>query len=102
VAHQTIGFVVENREAIITLLLALIAILRLTAWGRAQAAALDAVVGAIECLGSKTVKSAVSQTQRALPTAVQDAIVDAVAKADPKKNAPAAITKIVREALRGL
>jgi len=85
---------------IITALLALIALLKLTAWGRAQATALDTVVGAIESLGSKTVKSAVSQAQGALSSAAQDAIVDAVAKADPKKVSPTAIAKIVREALR--
>jgi hypothetical protein len=60
---------------------------RLTAWGRAQAAALDVLARAIEAAGHVDVKGAVADAPKS--PAVRAAIDDAVATVDPKKVTPA-------------
>ncbi len=99
---EMVRFLAENREVLITFILSLIAVIKLTAWGKAQAAALDMVVGVIEELGISTVKRAVSNAAGDLAAGAQDAISDSVAKVDPKKKSPSLAIRIVRELLRGL
>lgn len=101
-ASDIIRFMVENREVLITFIISLLAVVKLTAWGKAQSAALDAVVGVIEQLGARDIKVGVSETAGDLPSGAQDAIADSVAKADPKKNAPSLIIRVLREVLRGV
>lgn len=99
---DTVRFIIENRDVLVTLLLALVAVIKLTAWGRSQASALDTVVGVIEALGARDVKSGVSEATGGLSSDVQDAISDSVAKADPKKSQPGLFVRIVREFFRGV
>lgn len=99
---QVVRFVLENREVLAAFLVSLIAVVKLTAWGKAQAAALDAVVGVIERVGAHEVKSGVARTEYGLTAAAKDAIRDSVAKADPKKSPLSIGWKIVREIFRGI
>lgn len=99
---DTIRFLIENREVLITFIIALIAVIKLTTWGKAQASALDAVVGVIEQLGLGNAKSAVSNAAGDLSSGAQDAISDSVAKADPKQTQPSLVTRILREVFRGI
>ncbi len=97
-----IGFVTENRDLFITLAGSLLAIVKLTVWGRAKATALDAVTTVIEQLRAKDVKQAVAAKEAALPSGALDALQTSVAKADPKKEAPGPATSFVRELFRGI
>ena len=99
---QIISFLIENREVLITFVISLVAVIKLTAWGRAQAAALDAVVGVVERVGASEVKSGVANRQMRLSPAASDAINDSVAKADAKKSPLSIGWKVLREILRGL
>jgi hypothetical protein len=99
---EVVRFVLENREVLVAFLVALIAVVKLTAWGKAQAAALDAVVGVIERIGAHEVKSGVARKEYGLAAAAKDALRDSVAKADPKKSPPRIGWKIVREIFRGI
>ena len=101
-ASDIIRFMVENREVLITFIISLLAVVKLTAWGKAQSAALDAVVGVIEQLGARDIKAGVSGASGDLSAGAQDAIADSVAKADPKKNVPSLIIRVLREVLRGI
>lgn len=96
-----IGFVTEHRDVFITLLGSLLAVIKLTAWGRAKAAALDTVTTVIEQLRASDVKQAVAAKATALPSGAVDALQTSVAKADPKKEAPGPATSLVRELFRG-
>ena len=100
--EQIFSFIVANREVLTTFVIALIAVIKLTAWGKAQAAALDAVVGIIERMGVREVKAAIARTETALPAAAKDALKDSVAKADPKKSPLSTAWRVVREVSRGL
>jgi hypothetical protein len=95
-----IRLIADNREAFIAFIIALVAVVKVTAWGKAQAAALDAVVGVIEGLGAGDVKSGVSNAAVDLSAGAQDAITDSVAKADPKKSQPSLIFRVLREVFR--
>lgn len=97
---QTIKTVIENREILVTFILSLIAIIKLTSWGKAQSAALDTVVGVIEQIGARDVKSGVAAT--ATSGATKDAIADSVAKSDPKKTPKSFVLRVLREVFRGL
>jgi hypothetical protein len=99
---QIVRFILENREVLLTFVIALIAVVKLTAWGKAQAAALDAVVGVIERMGLREVKAAVASKETALPAAAKDALKDSVAKADPKKSPLGTAWRVIREIVRGL
>lgn len=99
---QIVRFILENREVLLTFVAALIAVLKLTAWGKAQAAALDAVVGVIERMGLREVKAAIASKETALPAAAKDALKDSVAKADPKKSPLSTAWRVIREIVRGL
>lgn len=99
---QVVKFVVDNKDVLITFVVSLVAVIKLTAWGRAQAAALDTVVGAVECLGASDVKTKVAAAEKRLADAARDALKDAVAKADAKKTSLGAVLKFIREVLRGI
>lgn len=99
---QLVRFILENREVLAAFVVALIAVIKLTAWGKAQAAALDAVVGVIERMGVGEVKAAVAKTQTTLSPAAKDALTDSVAKTDPKKSALSTAWRVLREIIRGL
>ena len=99
--EQILTFVLDQKELIATLFVTLITVIKLTAWGRAKASALDAVIGVIERLGAKEVKTGIAGQELKLETAAQDALRHAVAKADPKKTPDGAVSRIVREVLRG-
>ncbi len=62
--EQTLIFFFDHKELLTTLLVSLIAILKLTSWGRAQSAALDAVIGIVERVGDKKVNTDIA-TQEA-------------------------------------
>lgn len=99
---QIVAFIIEHKELFGTFLVSLLMIIKLTAWGRAQAAALDAVIGVIERLGAGNVKSSVARTESNLSGAAKDALTDSVAKADPKKTQPSLLVRVFREVFRGL
>ncbi len=99
---QIARFILDNREVLTAFVVALIAVVKLTAWGRAQALALDTVVGVIERLGASDVKREVSRTELNVPDSTKDAIRDSVSKADPKKTPKTVILRVLREVFRGL
>ena len=98
--NTILQFVIENRDVLITFLISLIAVVKLSTWGKAQSAALDAVVGVIERIGAGEVKSRVAQSQVSLSSAAKDALTDSVAKADPKKERPSLAIRVLREIFR--
>jgi len=100
--EQILTFILSQKELIGTLIATLLAIFKLTSWGRAKAAALDTVIGVIERLGAKEIKTGVAGQESRLSTAAQDALRQAVAKVDPKKKAAGPVTTVVREVLRGV
>lgn len=94
-------FFTQHSETIITAMVSLIALIKATSWGRANARALDSVVGCIETLGDTNAKGLVKGKSAHLDEASQDAIKHAVAKADGKKK-PARIGKVIAtELVRG-
>lgn len=97
---QIIKTIVENKELFVTFFVSLLAIIKLTSWGKAQAAALDAIIGVIERVGAADVKTAVAGTQKQLSSAAKDAITDSVAKADPKQTPKSLVLRILREVFR--
>ena len=99
VSHVII-FIAQNREVLTAFLLSLITIIKLTAWGKAQAKALDAVVGVIEKVDAGDVKTAVAGIEKGLADAAKDALTDSVAKADPKKSPLSTGWKVFREIIR--
>jgi len=99
---QIVAFIIEHKELFATFLVSLLMIIKLTAWGRAQATALDAVIGVIERLGAGNVKNSVARTESSLSGAAKDALTDSVAKADPKKTPKNLLVRVLREVFRGL
>jgi alcohol dehydrogenase class IV len=97
---QIIKVILENREVVGAFLVSLIAIIKLTAWGKAQAMALDTVIGVIEEIGAGQVKSGVAASD--LTGAAKDAVADSVAKADPKQTPQSLVVRILREVFRGI
>ena len=95
-----ISFLFDHKELIASFLVGLLGLVKLTAWGRSQAAALDAVVHVIEGLDASEVKGAVAAKQESLPAGAKDAIKDAVFTADPKKPTPGLAERIFREMFR--
>ncbi|MHB9037909.1 MAG: hypothetical protein ACYC64_14725 [Armatimonadota bacterium] len=98
--NDILKFVIENKDVLITFVIALVAVIKLTAWGKAQATALDTVVAVIEKLGAGNVKLRVANSMYALSGGAQDAIADSVAKADPKKTQCNIIVRFLRELFR--
>jgi hypothetical protein len=101
-ASELIRFLIQNLDILLGALVPVIALLKLTAWGRANAEALDALVRAVENLGAKDVKTAIALEEGKLSDVAQDVLRDAVARADQKKSARTAIARIARELGRGL
>jgi predicted tellurium resistance membrane protein TerC len=99
---ESLSHLLTNWDALITLLAAAIAVVKLTGWGRANAEALQAVVDTIETLQQTEVKQEVEKRQSLLSEVAQDALEDAVFAADRKKKPLPPILRICREALRGL
>ena len=99
---ELIRFLIQNLDIILGAVVPVIAILKLTAWGRANAEALDALVRTVEDLGAKDVKAAVASKEGKLSDVAQDVLQDAVAKADTKKPTPTTAERIVRELWRGI
>jgi len=97
-----IEFVNNNRELFITLLGSILAIIKLTAWGKAKAEALDTVIAVIERAGANVVKSGVAAKEAQLTAGALDALHVSVAKADSKKTVPRPATRLVRELFRGI
>ncbi len=94
--------ILDNKELIASFIVTLLAIVKLTAWGRAKAEALDAVIGVIERLGANYVKSGVAVEEPKLKPQVKEALQHAVAKADPKKTPARPAVRFAREVLRGV
>jgi len=72
-----------------------LAIVRLTRWGRSNAEALDAVIGAIERQEAVDVKADVAAMD--LPSAAQDVLDDKVAVHDAEKENPRQVLVLARE-----
>ena len=87
---------------VITLILAGLALLKVTAWGRANAEALQTVTHVIEAVQAKDVKQAMAGLEDDLSETAQDALRDAVATVDAKKSPLAPALRVAREVLRGL
>lgn len=99
---QIIKTVVENKEVFAAFLVSLIAIIKLTTWGKAQSSALDTITGIIERIAAGEVKSMVAQAEANLSSAARDAVQNSVAKADPKKTPASAVVRFLKEVFRGL
>ena len=97
-----INLVMANKEITVALVLAVVAVLKLTAWGKANSKALELVVSVIEGLDALDVKSRVAANESKQTSGVQDAIEDAVAKADKKKTPASTVAKLTREVFRGV
>ena len=97
-----LAFILANKEVFAAFVVAVLAIVKLTAWGRAKADALDAVIDVIERLGANYVKTGVAVRQTNLKPPVQAALRNAVAKADPKKQPARPAVRFAREMLRGV
>lgn len=82
----------DNWGTILSIITVIIAIVRLTAWGKANKEALDNVVEAIETIDSKEVKEAVKASHKKLPTGSANALTNSVQKADSTKPTPGAVT----------
>ena len=95
-------YFLQHKEVFASFVLALISILKLTAWGRSQARALDSVVSVIEGLDAGEVKDAIAERHESLPAGAKDALNDAVQTADPKKETPSLSKRIFREIFRGV
>jgi alcohol dehydrogenase class IV len=99
---QIIKTIVENKEVVAAFLVSLIAIIKLTAWGKAQSSALDTITGIIERIGAGEIKSRVAKAEADLSTAARDAVQNSVAKADPKKTPKSAVIRFLKEVFRVL
>ena len=100
--REAIGFLTDNRDLFVTLVASLLAIIKLTAWGRAKSAALDTVTAVVERLRATNVKQAVAAQETDMPSGALDALQVSVAKADPNKDVPGPVTRLVREVFRGI
>ncbi|MEI7833731.1 MAG: hypothetical protein WCJ56_11115 [bacterium] len=97
-----LNFILTHGDAMFTLLLAIIGVVKLTAWGRANAEALALLVQVIEKKDSVDIKKAVATGQSNLSEVAQDVLTDAVNAVDVKKTPLAAALRFCREMLRGL
>jgi len=100
--RNALDFFNTNKEVLLTLVGSIFAVIKLTAWGKAKATALDTVTGVIERIGANSVKQAVAAQEAKLTAGALDALQTSVAKVDPNKTAPGPVTQIVREVFRGI
>jgi hypothetical protein len=109
--QSVLMFVWNHYDLFLTLLGSILAIVRVTAWGAANARALQVVTGVVESLSAKdappnapndaqAVKQIVAAKERRLDPAVADALRDAVAVVDPAKTPATPMQRFVRELLR--
>lgn len=94
--------VLTHGDSFVTLLLAVIGVVKLTAWGRANAEALALIVNTIEKKNSTDIKQLVASQENILSEVAKDALADAVNSADIKKTPLTAALRFCRELLRGL
>jgi hypothetical protein len=94
--------VITHGDSFITLLLAVIGIVKLTAWGRANAEALALIVDVIEKKNSTDIKKLVASQENILSDVAKDALADAVNTVDVKKTPLTAALRFCRELLRGI
>lgn len=97
-----LNFVLMHWDLCITVAAFLVYSVKATKWGKANSKALETVAGVIESLNRTEIKEEIKARSADLPKHVVEAIEDAVAKVDVKKEAPAASNVVVREALRGI
>ena len=90
--------ILTNPELISTILVIILTLFKLTRWGQAKSQALDAVITAVEATRANVVKQTVASTT--LPPGAHDAIVNAVAKADPNKQQESLVTRLISEITR--
>ncbi len=90
----------ENKDLVSLAVVATVAILKLTTWGKANAEALDAVVEVIEKQDSAEVKNEVANLD--LKDSVKDVIDDKVAKHDECKDNPKKAIILTRELARAI
>ena len=89
----------DNLDTIVMVVGVVIAILRLTAWGKANKAALDAVTDAIEKTDAKEVKEKIKTIHDSLPAGASNALQDSVRTADDKKKTPTAVETLAEIAM---
>jgi len=77
-------WIVDNWDTIAIVLGAIVAIVRQTAWGRANQRALDLVTRAVEQRNAVAVKATVRGVEPTLPASASKALRKAVAKASVK------------------
>ena len=95
-------FVIAHKALICTLLMSGIGLVKLTAWGRANARALEAVAQAVEDVEAKDVKLVVWESEARLPAAARDALHDAIAAVSADGRPRTFVHTFVRELFRGL
>lgn len=100
--YEFLRFAFEHLDVLAAAAIPALALLKLTAWGRANAEALDAIVRAIEKSGATEVKAAVADSEGHLTDVARDVLRDAVATADEKKPTPSLRARVAREAWRGI
>jgi Mor family transcriptional regulator len=97
-----IHFMFTHGDAVVTLLVAVIGVVKLTAWGQANAEALSLLVDVIEQKNSTDIKKTVASLHGDLSKVAQDVLEDAVNTADEKKKALPTVLRVCREVFRGL
>lgn len=95
-----VSWCIDNQETILAFIGVVFALLRATAWGRANKAALEAVSQVIEESGVKELKKKVAEEQQKLDPAASDALQAAVSTVDPGKETPKLANLLVKELLR--
>jgi len=83
-----IDLILDNWDTIAVIIGALVALIRMTAWGKANKAALDTVTNVIEQLDAKEVKEKINSIHGALPNGAANALQDSVRRVDKGKTAP--------------
>ena len=79
-----ITIIMENWDTIAVFIGSVIAIIRLTAWGKANKEALDTVTAAIEKVNAKEVKEQVKMAHAKLDSRSSNALQDSVRMVDKK------------------
>ena len=100
--HDCLVFILNNQEVLSGAVLSIIAILKLTAWGRAKAEALNQVVAVIEHWQAHDIKRSVAMQEDDLSSGARDALHDAVAEVDAKQTPQPFWRRLLRELVRGL
>ena len=95
-------FLTANKEVLLALAASVIAVIKLTSWGKSKANALDTVTRVIEQLGASNVKRAVAAQEAKMRLGALDALKTSVAKADQKQPLPGPVTRTVNEVFRGV